>query len=242
MKKNNILTLEELLQERNIYSNILNQETIEYINSLINLELSAINRVNSDIIRDVALVKLKFFRDVIAFNIYQNSKKIMDGNNNYYTIVDNNSLFICTENKKLQSVLYNFDYNYNDEDKFTINLYGDDVATIEERIELLEQAIIDKNEEINLGAEESNQYSSYIKSREYLRLACQLNDLKSKSLSDLKKEYEDDYLLARERRKVLDTVLDLNNLDITSDFIPAGNELIAQYPHTKIVVKNFKNS
>ena len=173
MKENKILTYEELLQERNIYENILNKETMEYIDLLLNLDISAINKFDSDVIRDVALSKLKFFRDVVAYNIFEKSAEIITPENDYYPVMDDNNLFICTKSNNLQSVLYNFDYNCEDDLPFIINLYGDRILSVEERIEALQQAIRDKNEEIDIGAEESDSYNSYIHSHEYFKLAYQ---------------------------------------------------------------------
>lgn len=239
MKENKILIYDELLRQKNIYDGIFNRETLEYLDALLNLEISVLKKDDTDIIKDITLVDLKLYRDIVAYNIYENSKRIISLDESYYKVDDASNLFICTKNdRNLQSVLYNFNYN-NNQSKYTIKLYGDNVTSVEERLEALKSSIEMKNEEINVGAEESSSYSDYIKSHEYFRLACQLKELKNKTCDDLTREYESDLVVAKERKKVLDYFLESNELEIEKHFVTENNELVASCPHTKIIIKNY---
>ena len=91
-----ILDYDSLIKDRNLYSNILNKSVIEYIDSLLNLEIPVFDKYSNDILIDVALSKLEFYRNVVAYNILENSKEIVDLNDNYYSILDtyNNNYFV----------------------------------------------------------------------------------------------------------------------------------------------------
>lgn len=233
-----ILDYDSLIKDRNLYSNILNKSVIEYIDSLLNLEIPVFDKYSNDILIDVALSKLEFYRNVVAYNILENSKKIVDLNDNYYSILDtyNNNYFVCTQVNGVQSVLYN--YNFND-DKLIINLYGETVDSLEDRKNKLKDLIQLKKDQIYDGASNSS-YSTFIKSHEYFKLAYQLKELNSKTIADLTNEYNQDVAVALQRKNVLEYFLDMNSMDIYSDFIYEDDKLVSNYSHSKILVRDYK--
>ncbi len=233
-----ILDYDSLIKDRNLYSNILNKSVIEYIDSLLNLEIPVFDKYSNDILIDVALSKLEFYRNVVAYNILENSKEIVDLNDNYYSILDtyNNNYFVCTQVNGVQSVLYN--YNFND-DKLIINLYGETVDSLEDRKNKLKDLIQLKKDQIYDGASNSS-YSTFIKSHEYFKLAYQLKELNSKTIADLTNEYNQDVAVALQRKNVLEYFLDMNSMDIYSDFIYEDDKLVSNYSHSKILVRDYK--
>lgn len=233
-----ILDYDSLIKDRNLYSNILNKSVIEYIDSLLNLEIPVFDKYSNDILIDVALSKLEFYRNVVAYNILENSKEIVELNDNYYSILDtyNNNYFVCTQVNGVQSVLYN--YNFND-DKLIINLYGETVDSLEDRKNKLKDLIQLKKDQIYDGASNSS-YSTFIKSHEYFKLAYQLKELNSKTIADLTNEYNQDVAVALQRKNVLEYFLDMNSMDIYSDFIYEDDKLVSNYSHSKILVRDYK--
>ena len=67
---------EYLIQLLNKYKTILNSEKIEYLEALINLELSCINNSITDLERDT-LSELSIYNQIIKYNIYYYTKKIV---------------------------------------------------------------------------------------------------------------------------------------------------------------------
>jgi hypothetical protein len=76
-----ILTFDELLAKKDDYKNIFNNYTMDYLTSLLNLEVSAF-RVNKDLSNHdrKVLTELRFFRNLVAYNIYHRIKKLYDNN------------------------------------------------------------------------------------------------------------------------------------------------------------------
>ena len=68
---------EYLIQLLNKYKNILNSEKIEYLEALINLELSCINNSITDLERDT-LSELSIYNQIIKYNIYHYTKRLLE--------------------------------------------------------------------------------------------------------------------------------------------------------------------
>ena len=70
---------EYLIQLLNKYKTILNSEKIEYLEALINLELSCINNSITDLER-YTLSELSIYNQIIKYNIYHYTKRLLENN------------------------------------------------------------------------------------------------------------------------------------------------------------------
>jgi len=82
-----ILTFDELLSKKDDYKNVFNKQTQEYIESLLNLEVSAF-RTQKELSNEdrSVLMELRFFRNLVAYNIYYRIQKLYDKNNIKYNL------------------------------------------------------------------------------------------------------------------------------------------------------------
>ena len=71
---------EYLIQLLNKYKTILNSEKIEYLEALINLELSCINNSITDLERET-LSELSIYNQIIKYNIYYFTERLLENNN-----------------------------------------------------------------------------------------------------------------------------------------------------------------
>lgn len=73
----NVNTREELIELMKVYKNILNSAMVDYLNSLINLEFSAIRDYISDDER-MALSELEVYKKIIIYNIYNRTLNLFN--------------------------------------------------------------------------------------------------------------------------------------------------------------------
>ena len=71
-----VKTKEELLSELKKYKTILNSDKYDYINSLIELDFSALRKYITDDEKNI-LAKLDIYRDTIIYNIYNRTYNIL---------------------------------------------------------------------------------------------------------------------------------------------------------------------
>ena len=95
---------EYLIQLLNKYKNILNSEKIEYLEALINLELSCINNSITDLERDT-LSELSIYNQIIKYNIYHYTKRLLENSDidlkKFYYIYGSKSGFRLSEETSL---------------------------------------------------------------------------------------------------------------------------------------------
>lgn len=111
---------EYLIQLLNKYKTILNSEKIEYLEALINLELSCINNSITDLERDT-LSELSIYNQIIKYNIYHYTKRLL-------------------ENSDID--LKKFYYNYIHGSKYGIRLSAETKLTRSPRIVKIFDAVI----------------------------------------------------------------------------------------------------
>ena len=119
--RNKINTKEELMKILKKYKGILNNSTIDYLYSLINLEFSVIKECISENDR-VALSDLELYRKIAIYNIYNRALKFFYEDSKEIIIRGNNDNIECLQAyldyKDNQFNLYNFDYcDYINKDK-----------------------------------------------------------------------------------------------------------------------------
>lgn len=106
---NKVNTKGELIELLNNYKKVLNKSTIDYLNSLINLDFSVIRNYISDEEREV-LSELEVYKRIAIFNIYTRALNIFKQNESEIKIEGNNcgreGLYIYDRGCKL----FEFDY------------------------------------------------------------------------------------------------------------------------------------
>lgn len=78
-RNNSIKTKEELETNLKKYSNILSKSILEYLNSLLNCEISAIDSIISDEEKET-LCNVYIYRAIVVYNIYNRVLKILNSN------------------------------------------------------------------------------------------------------------------------------------------------------------------
>lgn len=112
---------------------ILNNEMLDYFESLLYLKTSVIYKDNLDPITSSYLNQLKLFRDLALYNLYYKSFELFDKTDNKYVVTDNkfNGLNIDVKNQKVNFNVYNFDYK---NDVSNIYLYSGDSINLLSKI------------------------------------------------------------------------------------------------------------
>ena len=110
---NKINTKEELIELLKQYKGILNNEMINYLNSLIDLEFSVIRDYISDSDR-ISLSELEVYKRIAMYNIYNRSLNIFKQNESELEISGNNDgiegLEVYASLGKRSCKLFDFDY------------------------------------------------------------------------------------------------------------------------------------
>ena len=140
---------EELLDLLKVYREELNKEEYEYINSLIDLEFSALQNYISDETKR-KLLNNPIYKEAVVYNIYNKTKNILSKYDEV-TIDDSESLMARVDDK----VLYDFKYNrlrVSDDKKIcSIDLYTTDFSedVREKEIERVFRTLDRLNSEVN---------------------------------------------------------------------------------------------
>ena len=105
-----IKTQEELIRKMDFYKKIYTKEVIEYYKSLINLEISSLNKdyIPEDILE--CLRHTEFYDDVARFNIYENALTTLEGDSRLkklYTGKEKLDVIIPTHIKDYKVYSYN---------------------------------------------------------------------------------------------------------------------------------------
>ena len=104
-----ILSYSELLKSIDQSQCILNKETLDYLDSLLNLKISVLQDDKNDFLKCSYLKQLEFFRNLVLYNLYKNSLKLVDDN----TIVKKhyNRLSFGVKYEHVNFNIYSLDYN-----------------------------------------------------------------------------------------------------------------------------------
>lgn len=214
-------------------STILNKEIYEYIEALINLDISVLDKNNTseDIIRQ--LMELNFFKKLVIYNIYNKVKSLTENDKKNHILKSIHAFTI--EYRDLERTeLLKFIY-----DEMILNLYQEMPESIESRLERKNTELSRLKQRIeNLEGNESlckTQEFELISIRKKLQVLQHLTDNK------IKKQYEIDKQECELQQIMLQKVLEENNLTL-SDFeeieMQGGKKfLIKKYPHASIYIK-----
>lgn len=114
MINDNLNTREDLIKLLKNYKSILSNKVINYLESLIELEFSAIKN-NIDINDRIVLPELEIYKKITIYNIYNKALKIFDENSQNLDIFFNQDVngrvFIFTHLNEINVKLFEFNYN-----------------------------------------------------------------------------------------------------------------------------------
>lgn len=82
-----VLSFDELLKGKDKYRDIFTKETLDYIESLLNLEVSVFKPEISEENKK-ALMELRYFRNLVFYNLYHRAQKLYDNESENYQFVD----------------------------------------------------------------------------------------------------------------------------------------------------------
>lgn len=209
---------EEILRDKTIFKPILTKEVNEYLESLLNLEISALSKNNISETDEEALKHLELYRKLVYYNILLRSKKLVDTTSDKYALNDAfDSFFIDLNNGDCQHKDKLFLLGRNHEYESFVKLYTKENISFEEYMNIQENY---KKELIKTIEDESynKRLPSYKYDSKLLRLHDELNSLNAKKDSDFKKEYDYAMFVAREQRSYLSLFLQDTKLT-EEDFI-----------------------
>ena len=110
-----LLSYYELTQYVNESSCILNNETLDYLEALLHLEISALQKGRNSIDKCEYLNQLKFYESLILYNMYYSSLKLINKEDSEYittaNVFDKISIDIVMNN--LSCNVFTFDYSKN---------------------------------------------------------------------------------------------------------------------------------
>ena len=109
-ENSNLINKRELIELLEKYKGILNKKTINYLNSLIELEFSVIKN-NIDESSRILLSELELYKKITIYNIYNRTLKLIEDNNLKLSIsTDNEELNIYLPLNKGKCQIFKFDY------------------------------------------------------------------------------------------------------------------------------------
>lgn len=188
-----ILSYYELTKSIDQSACILNNETLNYLESLLHLDISALDNGKNNFSRSEYLSQLKFFESLILHNMYKESLKLVDKDRSEYIVVNNvfNKVNIDIVMNRICFNIFSFDYT-----KDVPNIY--------------------------LYSHDSNKF------------ICDKVD--DKILNYL----ETEYIISREKEKVLQKFLSRNNLNLYDfDNVTDSKEYkkVRKYPYANVYIK-----
>lgn len=125
-KNKELLNYYELTKLINDNSCILNNETLNYLESLLHLDISALEKGKNNFDKFIYLKQLKFFESLILYNLYNESLKLIDKDKKDFMMVNNafNKLVIDIVINRVSFNVFTLDYSKDIPD---IYLYSHDI-------------------------------------------------------------------------------------------------------------------
>lgn len=259
MEKNQskIMSAEELHNFVQGYSGVLTSEIIDYLNSLIGLEISALNQKNISEVGMTRLNELSLYRQIVIYNIYNRALNVFKNYGNGFNF----------ENSPQGLSIFGKDRDDKKYDVFDYWIHENGISNI-----VLKQTIIDsarRQEQIDRLYQELEEVKKSKETSAIIRrgLLCADKATKIGYITDLIKELENRSALNGNIEYITDAqeyficqILGNNGLQVTQDFVerPAFSQsdiamqsttlntypnevnreltkkLVKTYPHTKI--------
>ena len=228
----NLVTFDHLLREKDKYNMILNKNILDYIEALLNLEVSALHKNNIEEKAELALADLQFFKDLIYYNIFYMTQNLVDPNNQkteVYRKFKGMSIYVKA-NKQYNRSTYLFNMEQDENDLPTATMYNPDLKDVDERLQELHDSIITSETEYNnISNTNADTITSY-------SLKKKIEYLKSLTKEDIEKEYKEELYRVHEQRSFLRSMMESCSLDMNKDFINEDSLLVRQTPSTKILI------
>ena len=228
----NLASFDELLEQKSISSTILTSETNSYLESLLNLEVSALKKDSFDENKLKALSELKFYRELVFYNLYMKSKQLVDNNSvdyrfaDYYrgltiyygSLVKSVTLMNLGQNDNISSLLQLFDIHTPDFEGFKL-LNDKKIRELYKKYNE-EMAYYKKD---NLSAK---------------RIMDQIKKLEALTDDELKVLHEQELAKAAQQRSYLSLALQDMGLDMNNDFTEdKSGDLVRETGCSKIIIR-----
>lgn len=240
MIEKKIISYEDLKNKIDLYKSILNKKSYNYLLSLINLDSFCLNENELSIY----LKELNIFKDIILFNLYYSSFKLVDESVKYYN--EKNTLNFNIKNTPILLLDYISDTP-------TLNLYnGFDIDSLEERrIYYLNKLERTKSylemEERKVNPYESTSTSLYnssyawsMKQQDIItRLKGEIERLSNITDDDIRSEINFNQLIIENRNRVLERFNSLCSIDFNNDIDSLGRvKKVKKLGYANIVIQN----
>ena len=233
---NIIKTKEELEARINFYKKIYNEELIEYYKSLINLEISALDR---DLIPEDVINELKYtsiYNDISRFNIYDHALKTLGNSSDYKRL--------CSWRESLDFIIqskikdYNvFSYNPSKDEIYLYNLDIDEnyrqlkIDDIKNnRIIILDKQISNVSNDINNAKTNIETFNLRIE-KEQLEQAKDIALLEIKSLTERCNHEDYASSVSKQIESINDTFSNFYNIDKNEKNIQIGNTKVKKHTY-----------
>lgn len=223
-------TYEELQEDIYKYDSILPKNIIQYLESLLNLEVPALRQDNIDSQQFSALSELRMFKMLLYYNICNRSLTYIDNNDIKYITDKYWKGFSITYGSIIDSIpLINI--SRNDNDNITVSLNNIEEPSFKEIVECydskilsLEEGITDFRRRVRGKNARSNLEDVYERLSDY-------------TLLDIEKIYLQQLEFNKKQKEVYNKFIIDNDLFYTADFVQDGDSLSYQEDCIKVFVK-----
>lgn len=230
-----LLNFEELLSQIDKCKSLFNKETIEYLYSLLNLEVSSLNTAYIDEDKAFILSELKMFKKLVQYNLYYKTLNLIDCSSEKYKFISNDldlSVYI------LRSLLY--ELCVKDGIANLILYKGDRIISPEEQMTIIEKQIEDYLLQLQkLSLNNNSEYMSTTHNKIYL-IEKKIESLKLITTNQLLENYKHDKYISEQRNSLLTTLFKENNISI-GDFelenSIKGVSRVKKYGYANVYVK-----
>lgn len=210
----------------NNYKGILTHEIIDYLYSLLKLEVSVFN-ADIDINKELVLSDLKLFRDIAAYNIYFKAKRYIP-DYKLYKVEDTpfyNGLNIYSIKNKNEKV---FGFSYDITNCCNVTLYDEKVKSVYQRSLDIKKELQATNEKLK-GIRRSSINYEILKEK--------IEWLENVSYEELQCDYQKELEVAKPKSIILNNALLDYNLNKDIDFKDEDGCLVRKNSFSKIMIK-----
>ena len=221
---------EDLEEELQSYKYIFSRDVYEYLESLINLEISALRQENISGEQVNTLAKLKIYRELLYYNICGRALTYKEKNTTKYFEEDYINSFSINYGDLVNNVAL-INVSQNDNLKVNVSLANYYEPTLTDvsmaytnKLEQLEEAITSFNTKFNNGSKSNSEYL--------------YDRIKGYTVDDLKEIWKREIEFAQKQNLFYKKFMDDTNLEYTSDFKSFSNgSLVLDEEASKIYIK-----
>ena len=173
MLNNRLASYYDLRKSIDLSKCILNDETLDYLESLLNLDISVLNESKNDYLKCEYLKQFEMYKSLVLYNLYNTSLSLVDDN----TVVSEhfNRLNFGVKYKNANFNIYSLDYNdipnitlyESNSDLESINYHQTDLIVPYAREAILERFLSKNNLKISDFDNENDMYGKSYKIKKY---------------------------------------------------------------------------